>query len=129
MPCCVGNSSDDAFCCCCCDTRDCYRAGYGPTTAATTIPIVRSAEERFRQCASARQADCVTFAQCGSERSGPPGKLRLRHCQPTPAPVSHVWHADLQQFPRVSRPQETRLLLPMDGGPARCPGCAETQNS
>src|SRR5206468_9662608 len=94
-PCCVGNSSDNAICCFCCDRFVRHRAGYGPTTAATTIPIVRSAEQRFRQCATAGQADCFTFAQCRSERSGHPCKLSIFHSYPATASVTKEWPATL----------------------------------
>src|SRR5215475_724531 len=72
---------------------------------------------------------CGAFTQSGSKRSEAPGGLRLCHGGATKAGVQHVWHPNLQQFPRVSRLEETRLLLPMDGRPAPCSGHSETEDA
>ena len=83
---------------------------------------VAKAEELANQLAS-------SFAQSGSKRSDARGTMRLFHGGPAKAGVSDVWHANFQQFPRLSRLEETRLLLSMDRGPASCAGHAETQDA
>src|SRR2546421_567765 len=55
--------------------------------------------------------------------------MRLFHGSAAKTGVSDVWHADFQQFPRVSWLEETRLLLSMERGPASCAGHAKTQDA
>src|SRR4030095_6517547 len=89
----------------------------------------RSATKGFCQGRRIGEPARGAFTQSGSKGSDAPGTMRLFHRGAPKAGVSDVRHADLQQFPRLSRLEETRLLLSMDRGPASCAVHAETQDA